>query len=121
MFVEDQEVHLQGEALTERQGALLEADSITYRRDSCLLDASGNPHLFDAGQVLVGEGISYDTCRRRGMINDALTNFTEGSTVWFLRGNVAQDSSSSRIYAGVERHHQLRPADARTTTSRPAR
>ena len=33
-------------------------------------------------------------------IRDALTNFTEGSTVWFLRGNVAQDSSSSRIYAG---------------------
>ncbi len=50
--------------------------------------------------MLVGEGISYDTCRRRGVINDALTNFNEGSTVWFLRGNIAQDSSSSRIYAG---------------------
>ncbi len=47
-----------------------------------------------------GEGISYDTCRRRGVINDALTNFNEGSTVWFLRGSIAQDSSSSRIYAG---------------------
>ncbi|HEY7505876.1 MAG TPA: twin-arginine translocase subunit TatC [Gemmatimonadales bacterium] len=100
VFVERQEVQLQGEALTERQGALLEADSITYRRNSCLLAASGDPHLFDQGQVLVGEGISYDVCRRRGMIRDALTNFNEGSTVWFLRGNVAQDSSSSRIYAG---------------------
>jgi sec-independent protein translocase protein TatC len=100
VFVERQEVRLHGEALTERQGALLEADSITYRRDSCLLAASGEPHLFDQGQVLVGEGISYDVCRRRGMIRDALTNFNEGSTVWFLRGNVAQDSSSSRIYAG---------------------
>jgi Tat protein translocase TatC len=101
VFVERQEVRLQGQALTERQGALLEADSITYRRDSCLLAASGDPHLFDQGQVLVGEGISYDVCRRRGMIRDALTNFNEGSTVWFLRGNVAQDSSSSRIYAGA--------------------
>jgi sec-independent protein translocase protein TatC len=100
VFVEDQEVRLQGQALTERQGALLEADSITYRRDSCILDASGSPHLFDNGQVLVGEGISYDTCRRRGVINDALTSFNEGSTVWFLRGSIAQDSSSSRIYAG---------------------
>ena len=100
VFVESQEVRLQGQALTERQGAMLEADSITYRRDSCLLAASGDPHLFDEGQVLVGEGISYDACRRRGMIRDALTNFNEGSTVWFLRGNVAQDSSSSRIYAG---------------------
>jgi sec-independent protein translocase protein TatC len=100
VFVADQEVRLHGRALTERQGTLLEADSIGYRRDSCILDASGSPHLFDHGQVLVGEGISYDTCRRRGMIQDALTSFNEGSTVWFLRGNIAQDSSSSRIYAG---------------------
>jgi len=100
VFVQGQRVLLQGQALTERQGALLEADTIRYAGDSCVLDASGNPHLFDRGQVLVGEGIRYDTCRRRGTVNDALTNFTEGSTVWFLRGNVAQDSSSSRIYAG---------------------
>jgi Tat protein translocase TatC len=100
VFIEDSRVLLQGEALTERQGAMLEADTIRYQRNSCLLDASGTPYLFDRGQVLVGEGIRYDTCKRRGTVNDALTNFTEGSTVWFLRGNVAQDSSSSRIYAG---------------------
>jgi Tat protein translocase TatC len=100
VFIEGERVLLEGQALTERQGAQLEADTIRYQRDSCMLDASGNPHLFDRGQVLVGEGIRYDTCRRRGIVNDALTNFTEGSTVWFLRGNVAQDSSSSRIYAG---------------------
>ncbi|MBW8839443.1 MAG: hypothetical protein JF602_06265 [Gemmatimonadetes bacterium] len=100
VFVREQRVHLQGQALTERQGASLEADSITYLRDSCTLDAAGDPHLFDRGQVLVGVGIRYDTCRRRGTVLEALTNFTEGSTVWFLRGNVAQDSSSSRIYAG---------------------
>ena len=100
VFVEDARVRLEGEALTERRGALLEADTITYRQDSCLLDAVGTPRLFDRGQVLVGEGIRYDTCRRRGIIEDALTNFNEGSTVWFLRGSVAQDSSSSRIFAG---------------------
>ncbi|MGH7512905.1 MAG: twin-arginine translocase subunit TatC [Gemmatimonadales bacterium] len=100
VFIEDSRVLLTGKALTERQGAMLEADTIRYQRDSCLLDASGTPYLFDRGQVLVGEGIRYDTCKRRGTVNDALTNFTEGSTVWFLRGNVAQDSSSSRIYAG---------------------
>jgi len=100
VFIEGERVLLEGQALTERQGALLEADTIRYEREGCMLDASGSPHLFDRGQVLVGEGIRYDTCRRRGIVNDALTNFTEGSTVWFLRGNVAQDSSSSRIYAG---------------------
>jgi len=100
VFIGEHRVRLEGRALTERQGSMLEADTINYRRDSCMLDAAGEPHLFDRGQVLVGEGIRYDSCRRRGVVNEALTNFTEGSTVWFLRGNVSQDSSSSRIYAG---------------------
>jgi Tat protein translocase TatC len=99
VFVQEERVLLKGKALTERRGTSLEAESITYRRASCLLDASGEPRLFDRGQVLVGEGIRYDTCVRRGVISDALTNFSEGSTVWFLRGDVSQDSSSSRIYA----------------------
>src|SRR3954469_11763819 len=99
VFVQDQRVLLNGEALTERRGTSLEAGTITYRRSSCVLDATGDPKLFDRGQVMVGEGIRYDTCVRRGVISDALTNFSEGSTVWFLRGNVSQDSSASRIYA----------------------
>jgi len=99
VLVQEERVLLQGKALTERRGTSLEAESITYRRSSCLLDASGDPKLFDRGQVLVGEGIRYDTCVRRGVISDALTNFSEGSTVWFLRGDVSQDSSASRIYA----------------------
>ncbi|MFL5401644.1 MAG: twin-arginine translocase subunit TatC [Gemmatimonadales bacterium] len=99
VFVQDERILLQGQALTDRRGSQLEAGTITYRSSSCLLDASGEPRLFDRGQVLVGQAIRYDTCIRRGIISDALTNFTEGSTVWFLRGNVSQDSSSSRIYA----------------------
>jgi Tat protein translocase TatC len=99
VFVQDQRILLRGQALTERRGSTLEAGTITYRRSSCLLDATGEPRLFDRGQVLVGQGIRYDTCVRRGVISDALTNFSEGSTVWFLRGNVSQDSSANRIYA----------------------
>jgi Tat protein translocase TatC len=99
VFIQDERVWLRGRALTERRGTSLEADTITYRRSSCLLDASGEPRLFDQGQVLIGQGIRYDTCVRRGVVSGALTNFTEGGTVWFLRGNVSQDSSSSRIYA----------------------
>src|SRR6185503_17147820 len=73
---------------------------ISYQQANCLLEAAGNPHLFDRGQVLAGEGITFNSCTRRGVVNDALTNFNEGGAVWFLRGNVSQDSSSSRIYAG---------------------
>lgn len=98
-FAEEKRIVLEGEAMTERQGTTLEADSISFREASCLLNATGDPRLFDRGQVLVGSGIRYNTCNRRGVVSEALTNFQEGGTVWFLRGNVAQDSSSSRIYA----------------------
>jgi Tat protein translocase TatC len=102
LFVDEQRIRLEGKPLTRRESATLEADSvITYRRDDCVLEASGTPKLFDKSQVLVGSGIRYDTCRRRGVILGALTNFQEGGTVWFLRGNVANDSSTSRIYAGA--------------------
>ena len=50
--------------------------------------------------MLVGAGHSLRHLQAPRHRHEALTNFTEGSTVWFLRGNVAQDSSSSRIYAG---------------------
>ncbi|HXE57138.1 MAG TPA: twin-arginine translocase subunit TatC [Gemmatimonadales bacterium] len=86
-------------AMTERKDATLEAETITYAEGSCVLDAAGDPHLFDRTSVLVGEGIRYNTCTRRGVVTDALTNFQEGGVAWFLRGDVAQDSSSSRIYA----------------------
>ncbi len=99
LFVEQRRILLDGRALTEREGTTLEADHIRYLDAECLLDASGDPRLFDAGSVLVGEGIGYNTCTRRGFVTGALTSFLEGSTVWFLRGNIAQDSSSSRMYA----------------------
>ncbi len=99
LFVRERRMVLNGQALTEREGTTLEADHIRYRDAECLLEASGDPRLFDGASVLVGEGIGYNTCTRRGFVTNALTSFPEGSTVWFLRGNIAQDSSSSRIYA----------------------
>ncbi|HKV75901.1 MAG TPA: twin-arginine translocase subunit TatC [Gemmatimonadales bacterium] len=96
---DEQRLVLEGKALAERDGTQLEADSITYRESTCSLDAHGSPNLFDKANVLTGEGIRYDTCKRRGVVTDALTDFKEGSTAWFLRGDIAQDSSASRLYA----------------------
>ncbi len=98
-FADDRRIRLEGNALTEQQGVTLEADSVGYQEASCVLEAAGSPHLFDKGQILVGGAISYNTCTRRGIIKDALTNFSAGSTVWFLRGDVAADSSARRLYA----------------------
>ncbi|HJS47266.1 MAG TPA: putative LPS assembly protein LptD, partial [Gemmatimonadales bacterium] len=97
----DRRLRLAGAALAERGTATLEADRISYAEASCGLQAEGSPRLFDQANVLAGVRLTYDTCTRRGVVDSALTSFAEAGTVWFLRGNVAQDSSSSRMYAGA--------------------
>ncbi len=94
------ELLLGGHAMTEREGTTMEAEAISYDQLDCSLEATGDPRFFSEGQVLVGEELKYDTCRRRGVVTDALTNFQQGSTTWFLRGDVAKDSLNNRIFAG---------------------
>ncbi len=96
----DKMVHLRGNAMTDRSGAVLEAASIRYQEGECTVDADGEPHLFQNGQVLIGASAKFDTCLERGVVRDALTNFSEGAGNWFIRGNLAVDSSQSRMYAG---------------------
>jgi len=100
ILAEQKQLMLMGEAMTERDGATMEADEITYDEPKCLLTADGDPIFFRQGQVLVGEQLEYNTCRGRGVVRDALTNFQQGSTTWFLRGDVAKDSLNNRIFAG---------------------
>jgi sec-independent protein translocase protein TatC len=100
LFVAERRLELTGRAMTERQGSTMEAERITYEEEACALDADGDPKLFGEGQVLVGEGIRYDTCRRRGVITQALTNFNQTGSTWFIRGNVAKDSVENRMFAG---------------------
>src|SRR3989449_542896 len=97
---DSQTIFLRREAYVEREGTQLQADSIRYHEASCRLNASGNPQLFDQGTVLVGEGMSYDTCLRRGTVRDALTDFQQGGVTWYLKGKgLASDSGSRRVYA----------------------
>ena len=100
ILAEQKQLMLMGEAMTERDSATMEADEITYDEPACMLHAIGDPHFFRQGQVLVGEELEYNTCRGRGVVRDALTNFPQGSTTWFLRGDVAKDSLNNRIFAG---------------------
>jgi Tat protein translocase TatC len=96
---DSQTIFLKREAFVEREGTQVEADSIRYHEASCQLNASGDPRLFDQGTVLVGEGMRYDTCVRRGTVRDALTDFQQGGVTWYVRGNLALDSGSTRVYA----------------------
>ena len=97
---DSQTIFLRREAYVEREGTKLQADSIRYHEASCRLNASGDPQLFDQGTVLVGEGMTYDTCVRRGTIRDALTDFQQGGVTWYVRSlGLATDSGSKRVYA----------------------
>ena len=95
---DSQTIFLRREAFVERDSAQLEADSIRYHEASCQLNAEGHPRLFDQGTVLVGEGMRYDTCVRRGTVRDALTDFSQGGATWYVRGNIAADSGNKRVY-----------------------
>ncbi len=97
---DSQTIFLRREAYVEREGTKLQADSIRYHEASCRLTASGQPQLFDQGTVLVGEGMTYDTCLRRGTVRDALTDFQQGGVTWYMHSKgVASDSGSRRVYA----------------------
>src|SRR4029077_3898304 len=92
---DSQTIFLRREAFVDRDGTQLQADSIRYHEASCRLNASGDPQLFDQGTVLVGEGMTYDTCVRRGTVRDALTDFQQGGATWYMRSmGLPSDSGS---------------------------
>ncbi|HKB54368.1 MAG TPA: twin-arginine translocase subunit TatC, partial [Ramlibacter sp.] len=100
LFADTHEIAMEGHSLVERDGSTLEADSVRFFQAECRLEAAGSPALFDKGTVLVGEGMRYNTCERRGIVAHALTSFTQSGVPWYLRGQLAVDSASTRIYAG---------------------
>jgi Tat protein translocase TatC len=97
---DSQMIFLRHEAYVQRETTQLQADSIRYHEASCQLNAAGSPQLFDQGTVLIGEGMRYDTCVRRGTIHDALTDFQQGGATWYMHSTAAAiDSGSTRVYA----------------------
>jgi hypothetical protein len=98
LFGETQEIVMVGSAMVEREGTTLEAKEVTFQERECRLRASGEPALFEKGTVLIGEGMRYDTCKRIGTVEQALTSFEQSGVTWFLRGGLEVDSASTRIY-----------------------
>lgn len=92
------ELELRHQALVDQDGSKLQADSIHYVQTSCRLDANGAPSLFGDGNVMVGDSLKYDNCLKRGVITNALTSFHQGGAVWFMRGDLAVDSGSTRMF-----------------------
>jgi sec-independent protein translocase protein TatC len=107
LFADSQAVALVGQGLVEQEGATLEADTVRFRQARCELLARGDPTLFQKGSVLVGHHMRYDTCERRGFVDEALTSFNQSGVDWLLRagspggpGGLSVDSGSVRLFAG---------------------
>lgn len=99
LVADSETVLLGGHAATDREGKILEAGSILYNNPGCRLVASGEPRLFDADKIAIGRVLSFDTCTDRGVFSEAFTTFDELGASWFVRGNLAVDSASSRLFA----------------------
>lgn len=99
LYAPEQAIDFTGSVLVEREGSTLEADTVRFFQAECRLTAAGEPTLFDRGTVLRGEGMRYNTCEHRGIVAEALTTFKQSGVDWFLRGALAVDSASTRIYA----------------------
>lgn len=99
LFADSQRILLTGKAATERDGAILEAERIIYADAACELVATGEPRMFEEGKIAIGRTLRFDTCGERGVFDDAFTTFDELGDNWFVRGNLAVDSSASRLYA----------------------
>ncbi|HEY3935122.1 MAG TPA: twin-arginine translocase subunit TatC [Gemmatimonadales bacterium] len=99
--VDSQKIILSGHAATDRDDAILQAHQIMYDDANCLATAEGAPRMFQQGQApLIGVTMRFNTCNPRGMIGAAYTSFNELGSNWFVRGNLAVDSSGKRLYAG---------------------
>jgi Tat protein translocase TatC len=99
MIASSRDLELEGRAMTEREGATLEAGRISYREGACRFDAQRDPRLFQQATVVVGEGVTYDTCVQRGVVSEGLTTFAQQGANWIVRGSFAVDSASRRMYA----------------------
>jgi sec-independent protein translocase protein TatC len=98
--VGDQRILLGGHAATLREGNNLEADRIVYDNASCILAAEGFPRMFQEGQApVIGVTMQFNTCLERGLVGEAFTSVAQQGSNWFIRGNLAVDSSGKRLYA----------------------
>lgn len=104
----NRQVTLEGNAMTERNDATMEARRIFYREGDCRFEAQGDPHLFQSGSVVVGREVKFDTCLERGLVQDGRTSFPQQGANWIISGNIAMDSATSRIYANA---HEVTSCD----------
>jgi Tat protein translocase TatC len=101
LIADSTRIVLMGRAATDREGVTMEAERIAYDDLTGEMLATGEPRLFEEGsdKVAVGRTLRFNTSNNRAVFGNALTSFEELGASWFVRGNLAVDSSASRLYA----------------------
>lgn len=91
---------INGHAGIRRDTSIFEARQLRYDNATCELVGSGEPHLFQGvpPRPLVGRITSINTCKERVVVSEAFTSVNEMGGDWFIRGNIAVDSSWTRLY-----------------------
>ena len=91
---------LSGHAATDRDDDHSRGASDSVRRRALPSHRRGRAADVPAGQAaLIGVTMHFNTCNERGMIGEAYTSFNQLGSNWFMRGNLAVDSSAKRLYA----------------------
>ncbi len=84
-----------------RDSLIFQANLLDFQNATCELLGTGAPQLFQGNppRPLIGRITSVNTCSDRLVVSEAFTKFNEMGGDWYLRGNVAIDSSYSRLFA----------------------
>ena len=99
--INDEQILLGGHAATLRSDGQLEADQIIYDNPRCEVLATGEPRMFNKGQApMIALNMRVRICEgaERGVMQEAFTSMAQGGANWFMRGNLAVDSSGKRLY-----------------------
>ncbi len=94
-------IRLMGRAAMLRDSGSVEAEGLVYRQDDCTMTTQGATRIFDnARPPSIGRSLRLELCkdRERMVLTEALTVTNELGGDWFLRGNLAVDSSAKRLF-----------------------
>jgi lipopolysaccharide assembly outer membrane protein LptD (OstA) len=92
--VDKKTMHLVHNAMVRYQNLTLYADTIVYRIDDALFEASGKPQLVEGGDTTIGEAMIYNIKTRRGRVRYASTHMNDA----YFNGRQIIKSPANELY-----------------------
>ena len=92
--IEKKSLRLIHNAMTRYQDITLYADTIVYRIDDAIFEATGKPQLIEKGDTTVGESMLYNIKTKRGRVRYATSHMDEA----FFNGKQIIKSPKNELY-----------------------